>query len=307
MSDLVSGLYDGVVVHRRMAPRAHRLRYRIFQLLLDLDELPALDRGLRLFAHNRFALFSLHERDHLAGDGQPLRAQIETMLADAGIDIAGGPIRLLCMPRVLGYVFDPLTLFYCHRPDDALAAVVLEVNNTFGEKHCYVVEADGEGVARRACAKAFFVSPFMDMEMTYDFRLPAPGEEAITAIQGRGPDGAPIITAAFSGQRRVLTDRNLVAAFVSHPLLTLKVILAIHWEAAKLVAKGVKLRRKPAPPAEAATVFRLESQPPAAQEAQAHRRAGDVAFVGRRGGLKAEQAEGPDALVGEEAEVEFAA
>ena len=306
MSGPASALYDGVVVHRRISPRTHRLRYRIFQLFLDLDELPAVGRGLKLFAHNRPAVFSFHDRDHLARDSRPLRVKIEAMLAEAGI-AAGGAIRVLCMPRVLGYVFNPLTLFYCHRPDDALAAVVLEVNNTFGEKHCYVVEADGEGVARRACAKRFFVSPFMGLDMTYDFRLPVPGEEAITAIQGRGPDGAPIITAAFSGQRRVLTDRNLAAAFFSHPLLTLKVILAIHWEAAKLVAKGVKLRRKPAPPAEAATVFRLESQPPAAQEAQAHRRAGDVAFVGRRGGLKAEQAEGPDALVGEDPQVEFAA
>ncbi|HXQ15870.1 MAG TPA: DUF1365 domain-containing protein [Caulobacteraceae bacterium] len=255
----ISGLYDGAVTHQRLTPRRHRLRYRLFQLLLDLDELPALDRGLRLFGHNRFALFSLYERDHLAGDAHPLRAQVEAMLRGAGVDIRGGPIRLLCLPRVLGYAFNPLSVFYCHRPSGELAAVVLEVNNTFRERHCYVVEATGSQVARRGCAKAFFVSPFLGLDMTYDFRFAAPGERATTAILGRGPDGAPIIAAAFSGARRALTDRALGRAFLSHPLLTLKVIAAIHWEALKLLAKGVRLRPKPTPPVRVVTVVRRDS------------------------------------------------
>ena len=256
-----SGLYDGAVVHERLTPRRHRLRYRLFQLLLDLDELPALSRGLTLFGHDRFALFSLHERDHLAGDSRPLRVQVEAMLAQAGIDTGGGPIRLLCMPRMLGYVFNPLSVFYCHRPSGELAAVVLEVNNTFGERHVYLVEAEpggGDKVVRRGCAKTFFVSPFMGLDMTYDFRLAAPGERATTAILGRGPEGAPIITAAFSGQRRELSDRTLFAAFLGHPLLTLKVVAAIHWEAARLLARGVRLRVRPAPPRNAVTVVRAD-------------------------------------------------
>jgi DUF1365 family protein len=256
---LASGLYDGAVVHQRMSPRRHRLRYRLFQLLVDLDALPALSRDLRLFAHNRFALFSLHDRDHLAGERRPLRPQIESMLSAAGIDAAGGPIRLLCMPRVLGYVFNPLSVFYCHRPSGELAAVVLEVNNTFGERHSYVIEAGADGkVARRGCAKAFFVSPFLGLDMTYDFRLAAPGETAATAILARGPDGAPVISAAFASRRQALDDRALARAFVSHPLLTLKVVLAIHWEALKLLAKGVRLRSKPTPPPRAVTVVRRE-------------------------------------------------
>lgn len=243
----VSGLYDGAVTHQRLAPRRHRLRYRLFQLLLDLDELPALDRRLRLFGHNRAALFSLHDRDHLAGDGRPLRGQVEAMLRAAGIEAAGGPIRLLCMPRVLGYVFNPLSIFYCHCQSGELTAVVLEVNNTFGERHCYLVEARGAEVVRQSCAKAFFVSPFLGLDMTYDFRLAAPGERAATAILGRGADGAPIISAAFCGARRDLDDRELGRAFRRHPLLTLKVVAAIHWEAAKLLAKGLRLHRHPAP------------------------------------------------------------
>jgi DUF1365 family protein len=252
-----SGLYDGAVVHHRLSPRRHRLRYRLFQLLIDLDELPVLDRRLRLFGHNRFAVFSLHNRDHLAGDRRPLRGQIEAMLSEAGIDLAGGPIRLLCMPRVLGYVFNPLSVYYCHRRGGELAAVVMEVSNTFGERHCYLIEAGPKGdVVRSGCAKTFFVSPFLGLDMTYDFRLAAPGERVATAIVGRGPDGAPIITAAFSGQRRDLDDRKLAAAFFGHPLLTLKVVLAIHWEAVKLLAKGVRLRAKPSPPRRPVTVVR---------------------------------------------------
>jgi DUF1365 family protein len=267
--NLASAIYDGAVVHQRLTPRRHRLRYRLFDLLLDLDELPALDRRLKLFGHNRLALFSFHDRDHGAGEARPLRGQIEAMLRVAGIDIEGGSIRVLCMPRVLGYVFNPLSVFYCHRPDGRLAAAVLEVNNTFGERHCYVVEAGaGDAVIRKGCAKSFFVSPFMGMDMTYDFRLATPGETVATAILGRGPDGAPIITAAFSGARRELTDRALAAAFVNHPLLTLKVILAIHWEAAKLLAKGVRLRAKPTPPPWPVSVVKAEPTP---ATAPAHR------------------------------------
>jgi hypothetical protein len=253
----VSALYDGAVVHQRLTPRRHRLRYRLFQLCLDLDELPAL--RLKLFAHNRFALFSFHDRDHLAGEPRPLRPQVEAMLRKAGIDIAGGPIRVLCMPRVLGYVFNPLSLFYCHRPNGELAAVVLEVNNTFGERHCYLVEAPagaGAELIHRGCAKAFFVSPFLSLDMTYDFRLSTPGERIATAILGRGPDATPIIAAVFAGARRALTDAELARAFVRHPLLTLKVVAAIHWEAAKLVAKGLRLRAKPIRPPHAVTVAR---------------------------------------------------
>jgi len=253
---MTSALYDGAVNHQRLTPRRHRLRYRLFQLLLDLDELPGLDRRLRLFGHNRPALVSLYDRDHLAGEARPLREQIEAMLRAAGIEIGDGRIRLLCMPRMLGYVFNPLSIFYCHLPCGQLAAVVLEVNNTFGERHCYVVEATGADVVRRGCPKALFVSPFLGLDMTYDFRIAAPGERATTAILGRGPDGGPIIAAAFTGVRRELTDRELGRACFSHPLLTLKVVAAIQWEAAKLLAKGVRLRRRPAPPVQTVTVLR---------------------------------------------------
>jgi len=273
-----SAIYDGAVVHRRLTPRRHRLRYRMFQLLIDLDELPALDRRLRLFGHGRAALFSFYDRDHGPGDGRPLRAWVDEVLAKAGLG-AGGPVRLLTMPRVLGYVFNPLSLFYCHRPDGELAAVLLEVTNTFGERHVYAVEGGGGDVVRAACAKAFFVSPFLGMEMTYDLRLGRPGAEVATAILGRGADGAPIIAASFAGRRMTLGDRALAAAFLRHPLMSLKVNAAIHWEALKLLAKGVPLRRRPPPPASSVTVVASEAIAPAGEHAEPDRRAGAVALV----------------------------
>ena len=245
-----SGLYDGEVVHQRFAPRAHRLRYRLFNLLIDLDEAPELDRRLRLFGRNRAAAFSLWDRDHLAGDDTPLAIQVRAMLTEAGV-AAGGAIRLLCMPRVLGHVFNPLSIFYCHRPSGELAAAVLEVNNTFGERHCYLLEAASPAMDRivsRRCAKRFFVSPFMDLDMTYDFRISTPAALASTEILARAADGAPLLLARFAGVRRELTDRSLARALVEHPLLTLKVVAAIHYEAALLLAKGLRLRRKPEPP-----------------------------------------------------------
>jgi DUF1365 family protein len=231
------------------------------------------------------------------------------MLAEAGIDIAGGAIRLLCLPRMLGYVFNPLSLYYCHRPDGALAAVLLEVNNTFGERHVYLVEAEpnADGRVARRCAKSFFVSPFLGLDMTYDFRLAAPGERAATAIVGRDPEGAPIIAAAFVGHRRDLSDAELARAFFAHPLLTLKVIIAIHFEALKLVLKGVGLRRKPAPPRQAITLARSEAHAPVAHEADAQGGPGQVARPGSRGGLEAQEPERAEVAVGEQPQVDFAA
>jgi hypothetical protein len=232
-----------------------------------------------------------------------LRTYAEGVLAEAGVDIEGGPIRLLTLPRVLGYVCNPLSLFYCHRPSGELAAVILEVTNTFGERHSYLVQAarGGGDVLRQACAKAFFVSPFMGMEMTYDFRLTTPADRVATVIHGRGQDGGLIITAAFAGARRDLSDRTLARAFVSHPLITLKVIAAIHFEALKLIAKGVALRRKPAPPERAVSVVRSEAVAPAGQQAEARDGAGALPLVARRRGLQPQETQGVKVAVHEDA------
>ncbi len=229
-----SGIYTGMVVHKRLRPKRHRLSYRVFSLLLDLDELPTL--SLRWLAVNRPGLLSFREADH--GDGGPLRAWVAARLAGAGI-VADGPVRLLCYPRMLGYVFNPLTVYFCHRGDGGLAAVIYEVHNTHGERHAYVLPA-GEGVVRQSCAKAFFVSPFMPMDCVYHFTITPPGESVSVGIVEQDGEGT-LLTATFSGQHEPLTDAGLLKAVFAHPLMTLKVTAAIHWEAIKLLLKGLRV------------------------------------------------------------------
>jgi DUF1365 family protein len=252
-----SALYRGGVTHRRLRRRDHRLNYRVFWLLLDLAEIDGLDRRLRLFSRNRFNLLSFHDRDHGDGSGAALRPQIEAWLERAGVALEGGPIRLLTMPRVLGYVFNPISLYYCHRADGRLAAVIYEVTSTFGVRHAYVipvpVEDQAEGLIRQSAAKALYVSPFMGMEMDYEFRGHAPGERLDLTIDGVDSGGV-LITAAMSGERHDLTDADLLSAAVALPFLTLKVVAAIHWEALKLWLKRVPLTRQPPPAWEPVTI-----------------------------------------------------
>ena len=241
---MISALYTGEVFHRRLRPRQHRLRYRAFWLLLDLDEVKAVDARLRLFSVNRPNLFALDERDHGDGSGRPLRTQIAELLAREGVDIGAGPIRLLTMPRVLGYVFNPISLYFCHRADGALAAMVYEVTSTFRERHAYVLPVSGadgaRGWIRQETRKRLFVSPFMGMDMRYVFRGATPAQTLHLAIDGLDPAGRLIAT-AMNGRRRPLTDAALLRVALAIPLLTLKVTAAIHWEALKLWLKGVRL------------------------------------------------------------------
>jgi len=247
-----SALYVGAVTHRRLRPRPHRLRYRVFSLLLDIDEIPAIARRLWLFSHRRFNVFGFDERDHADGSGAPLRAWVEALLARAGIDLRGGKIRLLAMPRVLGYGFNPLSVYFCHYPDGRLAALLHEVHNTFGERHTYLIPATpaaaSDGAIRQDCEKTFHVSPFMAMDMRYEFRIRAPAETLNIVIRGIDAHG-PILVAALAAERRALTDVGLLTAFLRTPMLTLKVILGIHWEALRLWRKGLTFHRKPEPPA----------------------------------------------------------
>ena len=252
-----SGLYPGRVMHQRLRPRRHRLGYRIFQILVDLDELPALDRGLKLFGHNRAALISVREQDHGAGTPVGLKGHVDGLLAEAGISLDGGAIRLLCMPRVLGQVFNPLSLYFCHHCSGALLAILYEVNNTFGERHSYLIPVRGPAgpTVRQACDKRFHVSPFMDIDLRYDFdvRPPVPGATGDVFVGVRSADAAgPLLLATFRGRRRELTDAAIAAAVLSSPLLALKVVAAIHWEALKLWLGGIRLR--PRPPASAQPV-----------------------------------------------------
>ena len=212
-------------------------------MLLDLDELPALDRKLSLFAHNRRGLFSFHDRDH--GDGRGLNAWLDDLLGQAGI-AATGRRRVLCYPRIFGYVFNPLSVWFCDDADGVLKAIVYEVHNTYEERHAYVLPVHGdERLVRHGCPKNFYVSPFLSRDCRYQFRIRPPGADTAIAIHEEEA-GKPILNASFTGERKTLSDGALLKMLLRYPLMTLKVVIAIHYEAVRLMLKGV--RRHPHAP-----------------------------------------------------------
>ena len=239
-----SAIYEGHVVHRRFAPKTHTLNYRVFSLLIDLDELDALNAKLRFFGVDRFALFSFFNRDHgNLKSGESLKAWALTHVAEAGFDTQGMRVEVLCYPRIFGYTFNPLTVYFCYAPDGALTAVLYEVCNTFHERHTYIIPTAGEdGAVRHSCAKTFYVSPFMPMDCDYHFDILKPQDRTAIRITETGPEGK-MLFASFAGERRPMTDRNLFRAFVKYPLMTMKVTAAIHIEAVRLWVKGLKIYR----------------------------------------------------------------
>lgn len=251
-----SAIYRGTVMHARLQPVQHRFRYRVFSLLIDLDELPEIDKRLRWLSHNRFNLMSLCDRDHGdaggagAATGKGLRAWAEDTLVAHGLTPPAGRIELLCFPRLLGYVFNPLSVWLCYDTAGRLAAVIYEVHNTFGGRHAYalpVTAGQENGAIAQRCGKDFYVSPFIPMEAQYSFRLRPPADAFSLTIRERG-DAGEILRASLSGRRRPLTDRELLSAFAAHPLMTVKVIVAIHWHALRLWRKGAKFHPKPGKP-----------------------------------------------------------
>jgi uncharacterized protein len=251
----LSAAYTGTVVHARHRPSPHRLRYRIFYLLLDLEELSALDQRSRIFGYNRSALFSFRDRDHGARDGSNLRDWVNDQLRTAGILLDNGRIELLCMPRILGYVFNPLTVYYCSESDGTLKAVLYQVSNTFGESHTYLVPVSDEPLRtlHHGFNKAFHVSPFIPMDCHYDITLRVPGPDASIVIRESDSQG-PLLAATFHGVRRELNDMFLASTLVRFPLLTLKVIAGIHWDALKLWLKRTPVFSHPQRPAHSVTI-----------------------------------------------------
>lgn len=246
-------IYFTRVLHRRLVPVEYRFSYRVFSLLLDLDALPA--PGLRLFSVNRFNLLSFYERDHGPRDGSSLRPWIDDLLRRKGIDIEGGKVRLLCFPRVFGYGFNPLSIWYCHHRDGSLRAVLAEVNNTFGEHHFYLLCNGGSRLSwpvTHSVEKMFHVSPLIGMEARYDFRLTEPSDRLSVLIR-QFRDNELTLVAAQQGEGHTLNDRRVLTALFRIPLMTFKVMAAIHWQALKIWLRGAPFFPKPKPPAEKVT------------------------------------------------------
>jgi uncharacterized protein len=240
------GLYVGAVMHRRTRPKRHQFRYPVFWLVLDLDWLREAVSSLRLLSIERFNLLSFHARDHADGRDGSLRDKIATLARSAGF-AAHGPVRLLTMPRVLGYVFNPLSVYFCYDARNRPTAIVWEVSNTFGERHSYVIGVDDPDalIQRQRSPKELHVSPFIGMEIEYRFRVALTGDRLTIGISDYDRDGL-LMSATMMAERRALTDGALVAAFARMPFETMKVTAAIHWEAVRLWLKGAPLVRPPA-------------------------------------------------------------
>ncbi len=241
-------LYFGKVMHARLRPVRHRFTYRVMSLLIDLDRLDEADRQSHLFGVNRAALFSFHEADHGERNGASLGDYARRLAAGRGIELSGGRIELLCYPRLLGYAFNPLSIYFCYQTSGELALLIYEVRNTFGEIHPYVLPVEGgDGcgdIVRQSQTKQFYVSPFIEMDTRYRFRLTPPGETVKVRILQTDASG-PVLAAGFCGSRRPLTSRLLLGALLTMPLLAFKVVLAIHWEALRLWIKGAPLVPRP--------------------------------------------------------------
>lgn len=243
-----SAIYAGIVTHVRWKPFVHRLRFGLFTLLLDLDEVDQLTR-IPFFSRNRFNLVSFHDRDFGPRDGSDLRGWLATEMAGAGVEEAPGRIRLLALPRILGYQFNPLTVWFVDDRAGSPRWMMYEIHNTFGESHAHLVEVSGPDRSEHGLAKQLFVSPFFDVEGGYRVRVRQPGNRLSIVIDYE-TEGTKALTATLRGERRRFTGRELLRSVVEYPLVTLKVMAGIHWEAAKLWAKGARYRRRPEPPAE---------------------------------------------------------
>jgi DUF1365 family protein len=243
-------LYFGDVMHARLKPVGHRFSYRVMSLLVDIDRLAEADQLSPLFGVNRPAFYGFHEKDHGDRDGSSLRAYVHRCGTGLGIDLAAGRVLLLCYPRLLGYAFNPLSVYLCYRADGGLALILYEVRNTFGEMHCYALPVRPGDISpagvRQQHDKLFYVSPFIAMAMRYHFRVSFPGHAFKLRILETDGEG-PLLAATFNGRRRALTTAALARSFFALPLVTFKIVAAIHWEALRLWLRGARL--VPRPPA----------------------------------------------------------
>ena len=253
-----ASLWRAKVMHRRAIAPLYRFTYTVFYLLIDIDRQAEAAQSSRLFSVGRFNLASFHAADFGARDGSALRPWAERMLEQYGITLDGGRIQLLCMPRILGHGFNPISLFYCQHADGGLRAIIAQVRNTFGEQHCYVLHAGGAvmDLSRSYTAdKLFHVSPFLDVAGSYRFRFAAPINAdklrvLIDEFSDTGGTGDPVMTATLFGRQRPLTSLRLLALCARVPMVSLKVVLGIHWQALKLWLRGAGYRPKPPPPAQ---------------------------------------------------------
>ena len=239
-----SSIYNGSVIHKRFKPKKHFFKYKVFSLFLDLSELEELNNNLSFFSINKFNLISFYEKDHGERDGSSILDWVKNNLRSNNVSTDNIKVKLLCYPRILGYVFNPLSIFFVYDNDENLISILYEVKNTFGEQHTYVFKIEGENkLIQNNCSKKFHVSPFIEMDCNYFFRILNPGDKLSVIIDQYDQEGK-ILFASQDGIRSDLTNKNLMNSYLKHPLMTFKIISAIHFEAFKLWIKGIKFVKK---------------------------------------------------------------
>ena len=237
-----SCIYNGEVTHTRFKPVRHFLKYKTFSLLIDLDEINLLDKSIGIFSHNKFNIFSFYDKDHGDRDGGNLKNWVISNLKKFQIKEKITNIKVLCYPRILGYVFNPLSIFYCYEKDK-LVAIFYEVKNTFNEQHTYIFKIKNNEEIIQKCRKKFYVSPFMDMETFYNFKLLNPNDKLSVFIKQTDADGT-ILTATQTGDKKEFSYKQLAINFLMYPLMTIKIISSIHYEALLLWKKGAIYRKR---------------------------------------------------------------
>ena len=239
-----SYIYTGSVIHKRFKPKIHSFNYKVFSLLIDLSEIDLLKKNLKIFSYNKFNIISFFNKDHGPRDGSSLKNWVVNNLKKNNIETNDIQIKILCYPRIFGYVFNPLSVFYVYDKNSDLISILYEVKNTFGEQHTYIFKTKKENnLIQHVCKKKFHVSPFIQMNCVYFFRLLKPGNKISVIIDVQDPEGK-ILYASQDGIKSELNNNNLIKSYLKHPLMTFKIIMAIHYEALKLWIKGIKFIKK---------------------------------------------------------------
>ena len=239
-----SCIYTGQVIHKRFKPKEHFFSYKVFSLLIDLSELHLLESKLKLFSYNKFNLLSFYDKDHGPRDGTSLISWVKSNLNKKNISTEEIKIKILCYPRIWGYVFNPLSVFFIYDKSSNLISILYEVKNTFGEQHTYVFKIDKSNqLLDHSCTKKFYVSPFIEMNCSYNFKILKP-ENKLSVVINQNDSSGKILFASQDGSKKDLNNKNLMISYMSHPLMSFKIIGAIHFEALKLWLKGVKLVKK---------------------------------------------------------------
>ncbi|MGJ8527189.1 DUF1365 domain-containing protein [Maritalea sp.] len=260
MTNTPNAIYKGTVTHKRLRPVKHGLSYGVFNLLLDCDEIDDLAGKLKFFSHNKPNLVSIYDKDH--GDSKQLGAYLRELAKSAVPETSIASFKMLAYPRVFGYAFNPLTVYFGLDDDGKIRLMVYEVNNTFGQRHTYVIPAEQrpDGMIWQNCEKQFYVSPFNDVSGNYTFHVTPIAEKLTVGVALRDNDG-PILNAFFAGHRQPFSDGQLIKAIIGTGWMTVKVMAGIHIEALKLWFKGMKIKPRPEAPKRSIEIVKKKTNP----------------------------------------------